>query len=334
MIGSSPRIAQPQMAGGPLLAQLLAKLGGQPGTGPTMPAPAVAPAPMGQEASPLAPQLAPPIEIAAPEMPTQIEAAAPRMQGRGIFDRVGDYLRQPGVAAALFRSGAATMNGGLGAGLEAAAGYMDKRKGDEAKAAQQLFENAVTSGRLSLEALTQQQKNDLAKAGIRLDYDRLDETTRHNKTGEKIDLRGQDMQKYGIDTNAAVTTRGQDVSVANNNTDNTTAQRGQDLSYGANIYGTNAQIATAGIGSKAAQGYTETETVNPGSAGGWFSSASPASKTTTRVPIAPMAAPLTAPPAAPILAPSTAPLAPPKPGQVVGGKTFLGGDPRNPKSWR
>ncbi|TKD50582.1 hypothetical protein [Sphingomonas baiyangensis] len=55
---------------------------------------------------------------------------------RGFFNKVGAYLKEPGVGAALFRSGAETLRNGFGSGLAAAAGYMDNRN-EEQRIAQQ-----------------------------------------------------------------------------------------------------------------------------------------------------------------------------------------------------
>lgn len=269
----------------------------------------------------------------APNVPAMLANVPDNMQGKkpGFFDRVGDYLHQPGVSAALFRSGAATIDGGLGAGLQAGANYMDTQKAQNAKLAQQAFDNAIETGKLDLAKLTEAQKIDLARMGVNVDIARLGETSRHNRADEGLTANDQRVKIYGIDTNAKTAVRGQDVSVLNNNSSNAQSDVNNQRSTGASIYGTNMGYAgtVAGIGSKN-PGYSETATTTPSAPGsnGFFGlgSTPPAPKvvTTTRIPLA----------AVPPAGTATGPLPPPKVGDVVNGKTFMGGDPRNPKSWQ
>ena len=116
-----------------------AAMGAKPGL--TMPdilskpsgAPPMAPAmPMG--APP--PQLAMPA-MAAPEtsgmggLMNTMEPAK-RLTKPGVFDRIGDFINSDEGRGALLRSGAATLQGGLGAGVAAGANWIDKRKADAA----------------------------------------------------------------------------------------------------------------------------------------------------------------------------------------------------------
>lgn len=348
--------AGPQAMGAPLAVAG----GGEGAPGATIAAPAAAPAAVapaapqrsladimtdikGEDQGPdpaAAPMMAPVMATApeaqatvAPNVPAMLSSVPDNMQGKkpGFFDRVGDYLKQPDVSAALFRSGAATLNGGLGAGLQAAAGYMDQQRGVKAKAAQQAFDNAIETGKLDLAKLTEAQKIDLARMGVNVDIARLGETSRHNRADEGLTANDQRVKIYGIDTNAKTAVRGQDVSVLNNNSSNAQSDVNNQRSTGASIYGTNMGYAgtVAGIGSKN-QGYSETATTTPSAPGsnGFFGlgATAPAPKvvSTTRIPLT----------ATPPAAAAAGPLPPPKPGDVVNGKTFQGGDPRNPKSWK
>lgn len=66
----------------------------------------------------------------------------------GILQKLGDAINEPGMKAALFRSGAATIQGGLGAGLQAGAGYMDQRHATEAAAERQAVNDAFETRKL------------------------------------------------------------------------------------------------------------------------------------------------------------------------------------------
>lgn len=221
--------------------------------------------------------------------------------GGSIWDRIGAALKQPGVSGALLRSAGATLDGGLGAGIKAATGYMDDQHAIAARAQQQGFTNNLATREADLAALRQQQANDLGWGGLTNQALGIEETGRHNRAGESIDANGQRIQLHGIDTQAATTQRGQTLDYSLG-----TARVAQDdvnnqRSTGASIYGTNVgylsdgqRAQAAGIGSKANAAYTETKTktkaVNP-----WFGEGTPGSETTTHVPLA-VSAP-TSPPA-------------------------------------
>lgn len=216
-----------------------------------------------------------------------------------LWDRIGAELHKPGVAAALFRGGAETLRNGFGSGLAATAGYMDEQKALATRAQQQDFENELAARGADLADLRQQQANDLGWAGVANQASSLDETARHNRAGEALDANGQRIQIHGIDTQAETARRGQtlDYSLGQQRVaqDDTNSQR----NYDANIYGTNvgylsdaARTTAAGIGSKAgAIPYTETKTKTPAKKP-WFGDATPATETTTHVPmvVAPTAA--------------------------------------------
>lgn len=238
----------------------------------------------------------------APEMDAQRSAIATGVANArtpNLWDRIGAELHKPGVAAALFRGGAETLRNGFGSGLAATAGYMDEQKALATRAQQQGFENELAARGADLADLRQQQANDLGWAGVANQASSLDETARHNRAGEMLDANGQRIQIHGIDTQAATTRRGQDVQVTTNAADNAQAERNSQRNYDANVYGTNvgymadaARTSAAGIGSKAgAIPYTETKTKTPARKP-WFGEATPATETTTHVPmvVAPTAA--------------------------------------------
>lgn len=250
-------------------------------------------------------------QASAPEMAAQRAIVVPGIanaRSPSLWDRIGAELDKPGVAAALFRGGAETLRNGFGSGLATMAGYMDNQKGIAAHQQQQTFDNELATRAADLADLRQQQANDLGWAGVANQATSLDETARHNRAGEALDANGQRIQLHGINTQAATTQRGQTLDYALGQQrvaqDDVNSQR----SYGANIYGTNvgyaadmAKAAAAGIGSKAgAVPYTETKTKTPAKKP-WFGDATPATETTTHIPmvVAPSAGP---PPATAIAA--------------------------------
>lgn len=226
--------------------------------------------------------------------------------GGGVLDKIGAFLKSDQGKAALLRSGAATLDGGLGAGIKAGAGYIDDQKATAAKSKQQGFENALATGKLDLDKLSQQQKNDLGLMGVDVDLRQLGETSRHNKAGEGIDVRGQNVSMRGQDVTRANSVDGDATSRANN-----AAQVGASI-YGKNLdYMTEGQKLAAGIGSKQPTAFTETQTVQPkqdGYSPGFLARglgyeptpATPKTITTTRVPMA--AAGVTASPPAEAIA--------------------------------
>lgn len=234
-------------------------------------------------------------QASAPEMAAQRAIIAPGIANAtspSLWDRIGAELHKPGVAAALFRGGAATLRDGFGAGLATMGGYMDNQKATAAHAQQQSFDNELATRAANLADLRQQQANDLGWGGLAIQGAAQDETARHNRAGELIDVNGQRVQLHGIDTQAATARRGQDVSLATNAADNAQSDRNSQRSYDSNVYGTNvgymadaAKTAAAGIGSKAgAIPYTETKTKTPAKKP-WFGDATPATETTTHIPM-------------------------------------------------
>lgn len=207
----------------------------------------------------------------------------------GLFDRIGDFINSDQGRAALLRSGAATLNGGLGAGIQAGAGYIDQQKALASKQQQQDFENTLATLK---QRVDQQQVNQIGNhylASDTNDSDRIRETGRSNRAQERLQANQQGVTMRGQDIGRANTLTDANVSLTNNRMNNATAQRGQDLSHDASIYGSNLDYLGrgAGIGSKN-QPYTEVETTMPGTpaSNGWFSStpATPKVVTTQRIP--------------------------------------------------
>lgn len=84
--------------------------------------------------SPEARQVTPDMPIG----PSGVEPIAPMEQGKRFTDpsitqRMGDFIKSDQGRAALMRSAGATLQGGLGAGIAAATGYIDDEKEKEAK---------------------------------------------------------------------------------------------------------------------------------------------------------------------------------------------------------
>ena len=180
-------------------------------------------------------------------------------------DRFSAWLHGPGTAAALFRSGAATIRDGLGAGLEAGAGYMDQQRAIEAQRAQQAIENAFKQQQLD-------QTGTYQTGMLKNDSGRIAEEARHNQAGEGITVRGQDITQRGQDLDYNLGNKRVAADVGNNVRDNSTrrysedqgnfvAMRGQNMNAdtsryvadrGADSRETVADTrAAAGIGSKA-----------------------------------------------------------------------------------
>ena len=113
------------------------------------------------------------------------EAANLPIKQGGFFSRLGELLKQPGMSAALLRSGAATLNGGLGAGIEAGAAYMDKRGEREAEAAAGAEERQQRNRALDIQ-------ENLGLGKLALDEGDLFERRRSNRAKEGVD-------RYGIE---------------------------------------------------------------------------------------------------------------------------------------
>jgi hypothetical protein len=138
-------------------------------------------------------------QATAPEIDAQraaLSSGIANSTNPSLWDRIGAELHKPGVAAALFRGGAATLRDGFGSGLAAMAGYMDEQKANATRAQQQSFDNGLATRAADLADLRQQQANDLGWAGVTNQAMGLDETARHNRAGEAIDANGQRIQLH------------------------------------------------------------------------------------------------------------------------------------------
>jgi len=133
---------------------------------------------------------------------------------RGLFSGIGDALKDPTTRAALFRSGAATIDGGLGAGAKAAAGYMDDKRDYDEKKRQWELGHQLDETRVGIE----QQRADDSRQGIDDNYNinrgQLAETTEHHRgsrrleqnriiSGDRQNVRDNSTRRYGIDVGDA-----------------------------------------------------------------------------------------------------------------------------------
>lgn len=131
----------------------------------------------------------PPTGVDVSQLPNDIPT-----RGGGIFDRIGDFVNSDQGRGALLRSGAATLQGGLGAGISAGANWMDQQKLAAADAAhkQRVFGLqqqgvAIDQQRADTDALYKagQLEQEAVKSGI--DISKLNETIRKNMAGERLD---------------------------------------------------------------------------------------------------------------------------------------------------
>lgn len=165
---------------------------------------------------------------------------------KGFGQHLGDALKEPGMAHALLRGAAASFEGkGIGGALDAASGSMDQTHGIQRQQDQQNTENALADRLEALKELTQQQQNDVANQGLGIDRGRLGETVRSNMAGEDISRRGQDVQRYGIDTGASTARRGQDVDRANTLTSASASMSNAGTAASASRYGSGLDFIAA-----------------------------------------------------------------------------------------
>lgn len=145
----------------------------------------------------------------------------------GFFDRIGDFITSDEGRATLLRSGAATINGGIGAGIEAGAKFADERKG-----------------------LMAAREQALAELGLK--QQGLDQQGQHYDNNFQLGLMGEGNKSTANDiaawvARATAANRVQQIEQddTNNVRNNTTQQRGQDLSYGATTRGQDISRDTA-----------------------------------------------------------------------------------------
>lgn len=151
-------------------------------------------------------------------MPTgQLDAGNPNIpRSHGLLSKVGDYLKQPGVSAALFRSGAETMQNGLGAGLAKGAEFMDQR-GKETAAAETEKQKTL------LDKLRIDNEFDLGTGRLGVDAANTAETGRHNRVGEGNAAYQVDASLYNHRTPSGDAIVSSNTSRANNHEDNVTS---------------------------------------------------------------------------------------------------------------
>jgi hypothetical protein len=124
-----------------------------------------------------------PVDIAAGPMnaPSSTGAIASlpdaNIKKPGLFDRMGDFLHSDEGRAALLRSGAATLQGGLGAGIQAGADFVDRRRAQAAAAAQNAAEMAMRGKQID-------NSYNLGLGHLDVDATNSAETSRHNRAGE------------------------------------------------------------------------------------------------------------------------------------------------------
>lgn len=165
-----------------------------PGTGQQIELPAVMEPQAPQPASSISaiPQL--PLDAGAPAIMPPVDTAPIKPVGNGIFDRIGDFIGSDEGKGALLRSGAATIQGGIGAGIAAGADWTDKRRMQKMQSDQFDQKHALDQQGVAID----QQRADsdaLYKAGILeqkaveagIDVAKLNEAIRKNKSGEQLD---------------------------------------------------------------------------------------------------------------------------------------------------
>jgi hypothetical protein len=106
-----------------------------------------------------------------------VAAQAPTGLQKGLMGRIGDFLHSDEGRAALLRSGAATLQGGLGAGIEAGANFTDRRRHEREAAASDAADRAVRSEQI-------QNAYNLGLGRLDIDATVAGETARHNRFSE------------------------------------------------------------------------------------------------------------------------------------------------------
>ncbi|AYJ85782.1 hypothetical protein D3Y57_07085 [Sphingomonas paeninsulae] len=210
-------------------------------------------------AVPDAPSIAP-TNMAPPVIPNA------HVSGNGIFDRIGDFVKSDEGRGALLRSGAATLNGGLGAGIAAGANFVDQRHQDAAKQQQLTMENRLKQMGLGIQQQSVDQTGQYQDGQLELngvgkanDIARTEETARHNKRAESLTGRGQDVQMYGHNVTRENAVDSNNTSMRNTDVNSATSRYGSDNSLKGSMYGTDGrsfdtgQTIAAGIGSKASK---------------------------------------------------------------------------------
>jgi hypothetical protein len=244
----------PPVGGGMQAMDILKRLGMKRGLGaaasgafgappaaaaPMSPAPMEAPQPMRPEPMAVTPDPMPSSSGAGMVDPMQ---TGKRFTNPGVFDRIGDFINSDRGRATLLRSGAATMQGGLGAGIMAGAAYNEDQKELEQKQMNWVSEMGLRTRATDIDQ--QQVDQTGAYQAGQLDNSSLNiarqaasdrETARKNRVTEGIDLVEEEGRntRFGIGDNTQrrgqdITVRGQDVTVRGQDIAAETAIRGQD----------------------------------------------------------------------------------------------------------
>ena len=125
----------------------------------------------------------------------QIEGMTPEVKaGGGVFARIGDFLGSDEGRAALLRSGAATLQGGLGAGIAAGAGFVDQRHREAAQQAERDRQFGLQSRGVDIKQQQADNQSMNVASQIRdraiqqgIDVAKLDEARRKARAGEALD---------------------------------------------------------------------------------------------------------------------------------------------------
>lgn len=112
----------------------------------------------------------------------------------GIFDRIKQFISSDDGRAALLRSGAATLQGGLGAGIEAGVGEIDRRKAAGIASRQYADKLAlekrgqeIDQQRVDQDGTYKENQALATMAGVNVDAQRAAETGRTNREKERTD---------------------------------------------------------------------------------------------------------------------------------------------------
>jgi hypothetical protein len=301
----SPTLANPRMAaqiGSPLLSALLMKGGGGGGGAVPPPADVAAGPQVGQQVGSDMTDAGKAANVITnlPTMSNPADFGADATQGindaltanaakpRGFLDRIGDFLHSDEGRAALLRSGAATLTGGLGAGVAAGADFMDRRRKERAVAASDEADRALRTRALD-------DTRDYRMGELDLQDMQNHETARHNRAGESNDRYGIDSATYRTElTDRGATRRTQmEQGGANYRTHVTTGEQRyeHETPSGSTLASEAGANYRATLPGKPDYGYSETAetTDDPGSNGFFGIGARPPLKkvTTTRTPIRP-----------------------------------------------
>lgn len=264
-------------------AASLVRRAGKPAT-PMAPGGTVPSAP--PSVNPLAPS-APPEDSMPRDLPASPSFDLSEPKHGGIFGRIRDFVTSDEGRAALLRSGAATIDGGIGAGISAGANYVDQRHATMAARDAALQELALKDRGLQID----QQRADAGDRQVQNNYD-LGVAEQGNKAT------ANDIAAYRAKTEAMLRRAGIDVDLKkieqddkNNQRNNDTSRRGQDLSYDATTRGQDLSYGSATRGQDNARYIADlnragatgdkvaTTTVQPAESGGFFGTAKPAETT-------------------------------------------------------